>query len=457
MLFRLAVAAARERLVLTYPRVEPVSGSELIPSPLLLAAAEVLEGRRISISELDGIGSATRVPVHPPLERLDLEALDLVEFDLGLIAKAVRSGDAAAIRALAELQPTVLDALTCEMGRWTERRYTCFDGLLSRGLARELLEQPPGRAAGSPYSPSQLEEYAGCPFRSFARRVLGLPEPEEEDDLVAIDALERGSLLHSILERFLSGWIAAGEPFPPGEERAAAALEQLLLEARRQFDCFLEGRAPAHPFLFAIEKQRMEADLRFFLETEIEAAQGRGPSLFEVRFGREGGLPALLVGPGRIPVAGSIDRVDLAADGVHATVIDYKTGSTFPWKGELAGGRKVQLPLYALALEEVARPGRETVVDQAEYFFMTRKGNGVRRQAESDSWHGGEKSRLARAVRRIVSALRRGVFLADPRDGAQCEFCPYKLVCGLGAGLEQRFERKSRHGAVRRYFALEDA
>ena len=457
MLFRLALAAARERLVLTYPRVEPVSGSELIPSPLLLSAAEALEGRRISISELDRIESATRVPVHPPLERLDQDALDLVEFDLGLIATAVRSGDSAAVRALTELQPTAGDALSCETARWTERRFTSFDGLLSRELARELLASPIGRRAGSPYSPSQLQEYASCPFLSFAKRILGLQEPEEEDDLVTIDALERGSLLHSILERFLAGLARSGEPFPPGAGQVSAALEQLLAEARRQFDRFEKGRAPAHPFLWIIEKQRMEADLRFFLETEIEAATDRRPALFEVRFGREGGLPALLVGPRKIPVAGSIDRVDLAADGVHATVVDYKTGSAFPWKGELAGGRKVQLPLYALALETVARPGMETVVDRAEYFFMTRKGNGTRRQAESDSWHGGDQSQLAWTVRRVVSALRRGIYLADPTDKAQCKYCSFRLVCGLGAGLEQRFERKSRQGAVRRYFELEDA
>src|SRR5580704_15465798 len=51
------------------------------------------------------------------------------------------------------------------------------------------------------WSVTQLELYAVCPFRFFARDVLGLGEEQEMEE--GLDARDRGSALHEILRQFL--------------------------------------------------------------------------------------------------------------------------------------------------------------------------------------------------------------------------------------------------------------
>ena len=54
-----------------------------------------------------------------------------------------------------------------------------------------------------PISPSALETWAGCPYRYFLSRILGLSALPEGDDDEQISALEKGSLVHKILEEFV--------------------------------------------------------------------------------------------------------------------------------------------------------------------------------------------------------------------------------------------------------------
>ena len=71
-----------------------------------------------------------------------------------------------------------------------------------------------------PVSASALERWATCPFQYFLSRVLRLetlPDPESDE----ISPLERGSLVHKILERFVGR---------PGRE-----IENLLAQAEEEF------------------------------------------------------------------------------------------------------------------------------------------------------------------------------------------------------------------------------
>ena len=73
---------------------------------------------------------------------------------------------------------------------------------------------------------------------------------------------------------------------------------------------------------------------------------------------------ALVLPDGRtLEIRGRVDRVDVAADGtVH--VIDYKTGSLrgsyleLSESNPVAGGTRLQLPVYGLAGRAAARPAR---------------------------------------------------------------------------------------------------
>ena len=94
-------------------------------------------------------------------------------------------------------------------------RLTEFDGNLSK-VAEEAgfghnLEQ-------SPVSATSLESWAVCPFRYFLSHVLRLSALETPEETTTISALDRGSLVHEILERFIQEASNDGELPAPGEE-----------------------------------------------------------------------------------------------------------------------------------------------------------------------------------------------------------------------------------------------
>ena len=70
-------------------------------------------------------------------------------------------------------------------------------------ISQKLLSNSKGKLEGlknKEYSISQLETYAACPYKYFAERILNLEPLEEPSE--EIEALEMGSLLHSILYEF---------------------------------------------------------------------------------------------------------------------------------------------------------------------------------------------------------------------------------------------------------------
>jgi hypothetical protein len=138
------------------------------------------------------------------------------------------------------------------------------------------------------------------------------------------------------------------------------------------------------------------------------------PHFFEIDFGLPGhegvaaAPPLVLRHEGvEVRVSGRIDRVDVAdlEDGAGFWIIDYKTGRSAHYTGaDLREFRKLQLTLYAVAVEEVllkergarplglaywlvtdggpkvALPGR----DALEWFREVKRWSAVRQQLESE-------------------------------------------------------------------------
>ena len=52
------------------------------------------------------------------------------------------------------------------------------------------------------FSPTRLESWSKCPFQFFLGNVLSLSAWETPEDVLTISALDRGTLVHKILERF---------------------------------------------------------------------------------------------------------------------------------------------------------------------------------------------------------------------------------------------------------------
>lgn len=253
--------------------------------------------------------------------------------------------------------------LKAEATRWHDPHFTAFDGDLSGD--RALLDHLRRAWAGRPLSPTKLDSYGKCPYQFFAGQVLGLEAPEKER--VEISPLDRGSLVHRILERFYrERWDAAAgraRPLTGGEEaEATAAILRIAEEVCAEFE--QRGRV-GHPGAWVYEKRHLRARLGWFIRSEIEHFKknpGLAPAHLEFSFGvtdQRGADPASTDDPlvlsgdgGETRARGIIDRIDAFPDG-RATVIDYKTGRSVPAYSDVCEGISFQLVVYLLSAERL--------------------------------------------------------------------------------------------------------
>jgi RecB family exonuclease len=241
------------------------------------------------------------------------------------------------------------------------------EGMLEAAALPLLLEE----RADLTMSASRFEDYAKCPQLFFFKRVLRLAVPDEAGRDVS--ALDRGTLVHEILERF-HATVPAGLP-RDDRERALAAVAADVLSALKSDGLFAEvyrelllgglaGQPDARPGL-----------LRAYLDYEEGRAGPFEPALFEATFGPVTLFEARAPGGRAIPVAitGSIDRVDLdeSGDAVRALVLDYKTGKVDDKRKGMVSGLLFQLPLYAHVLPALLADrarGRPVEVVGAAYY-----------------------------------------------------------------------------------------
>src|SRR5262249_46653920 len=54
-----------------------------------------------------------------------------------------------------------------------------------------------------PRSPTAMQQWATCPFKYFLRHALGLSERDEPADVETITPIDRGNLVHAVLEQYV--------------------------------------------------------------------------------------------------------------------------------------------------------------------------------------------------------------------------------------------------------------
>ena len=312
--------------------------------------------------------------------------------------------------------------------------FTRFDGNLA-GLGDRLARISP-RRDGRAVSPTRLETWAGCPHAFFMQYVLHVEPIERPEEILAISPLDRGSIVHEVLDEFL-----ADGP------RERARLHDIAARACARAEAQgLTGRS----MLWHRDRRRILADLDAFFAADEEwrAARGAETVATEMPFGmREGGLPPVEVAfaDGRpLRLRGLADRVDRTGDG-GVVVVDYKTGAHEPYRGltpddPVAGGTRLQLPVYARAARAAYASAAAPVA--AYYWFVGRGDNRLIGYAVDES----VDAAFDDAVTKIVTAIEGGVFVAVPpkdrRGGVGCAFCDPD---GFGTALARReWERMQR-------------
>ncbi|MEM1418033.1 MAG: PD-(D/E)XK nuclease family protein, partial [Myxococcota bacterium] len=460
---RLAVGAARRRVVASWSTLEAAEGRARVPSFYALELVRAAEGHLPRFGELAAAATAaTTARVGWPAPEDPEAAIDVAEHDLALLRRALADGRKSALAHLHDA-PFLQRSLRQRARRWRTSKWTPADGLVEpEGEARALLA--PHRTAARSYSATGLQRFASCPYQFALYHVLKLQPRETAEAIETLDALQRGSLVHDAQFETLRALREAGLQ-PLAHPQVFAAAGAVLDEAFDRVAAeYAELLAPAIPRVWEDTLEALRGDLHRWLGALHRSAleEGWEPEAFELAFGLKtlpGETPrrdaasqdapvALDLGEGvSMRLRGAIDLVEARDGALRAT--DHKTGRVPAYLGKrseprIAGGRALQPLLYARALEAM-RADAEVVGGRLHY--CTARGGFEERHVALDD-AGREELRVV--VGEVDAAVERGFLPAAPLAGA-CRWCDYAEVCGPH---EERRMKSKRGGPLARLDAL---
>jgi hypothetical protein len=325
-LFTQVFEAATEKLVLSQPQGEV--GERQLPSPFLMAVRE-----RTDVPELE----------RPAL----VASLASAGRMIGTRLRIGQSTEASTSTEVLRANPA-LEKLQRAVDPWRARAH--WPHLIKVDLPALMRALFPDTR---PFSATALESYAACPFRYFGKQVLRLHEQEQDDA-----KLSYGSLVHRVFERLYAELrqklqLTIGKPLPPLTATDRDLLRDLFTD---EWTKHPEGLLSpelvglfTHPHgvseLFFQTIAQLETDYgNLCHEQALGDSQGHGVVIGRDRAGRQ------------VAVTGKIDRVDARRDDPRKLALaDYKTGTPKDRghvEERLADGRMLQLPLYAVTLQE---------------------------------------------------------------------------------------------------------
>lgn len=422
------LGSAKRSLTLLRPRLDE-NGAPWLPSPFWVSTLQLVEGAR-----------QVEIPIAEP-PRVEQAAC----YSELLVALA----SSGAQNVPAELQPrweAAQSSYAVTRLRQSWGRPGIFEGFLEAPDLRGELAARFGIRRG--WSASRLNAYGNCPFGFFAQSVLeleALPDPVE-----GFDALQRGSLLHAILEQLYAELVRAGIPVTLATqeailERLAQICREVFLSAPQRY-----GFRPGS--LWTYEQQELKRQLEVFLRWECaenEQLARFWPYKQEEKFGFRGSaLPPLLledVDGSQVRLHGVIDRVDRDAEG-NLRVIDYKSGSSTYTTGDIELGLAFQTALYALAVEPHLLPGAK--VAESSYLHIP-----IRKASGKVQFDGkvGENETVQAAVAMALAFIRfiqRGEFPSLPGKpgwgSLGCrQYCDFNGLCRLSRQGITKARRRS--------------
>jgi ATP-dependent helicase/nuclease subunit B len=274
---------------------------------------------------------------------------------------------------------------------------------------------------------SILQEQAACGFRAFAGKRLFSSAPGTIE--LGLDARERGSLVHKILELF---WTEVRTQdaliqMAPADRNnlLARCIEAALTQQTRAVE-------PGWPHAyFATERRRLFRLLDAWLTLELTRPA------FEVK-AMEQQLANVPIGPLHLDVR--VDRVDtslLNGEPAGDIILDYKTGSVAPadWLGDRPD--EPQLPLYAVVSQpaEIAAVAFATVragEDQPLRGYEARKGViGKATKLKTDSLEA-QIDKWKDVLTTLAENFHAGDARVAPKQyPSTCRYCDQRLLCRL--------------------------
>ena len=461
----LSALASAPRRTLSYPVAEGASQRQAYPSRWFLEQASVLEGQQAYTGDLPGLRdrpwlTATDSAEHAHLSVPAAALADRHDYVIHRLLRWKNNGGQARRHPLLSAGPA---ARAIRAGRSRNLSHlTEFDGNLVGTAGEPVFESERSK---SPISATSLEAWATCPFRYFLGHVLRLSALDAPEEVTTITALERGNVIHDILEEFIRATVEADELPAPGEDWGIRNRERLAQIAESQFRIAESRGVTGRSLLWELAKQDIRDDLETFLEedTIVRAKHGTSRLLVEADFGTRNNTPVVEDTETGLLFRGRIDRIDLTADGSSALVIDYKTGSSASYDGleqdVIDRGKRLQLGVYSMAARRLFPQAAEI---RAAYWF-TRTSSGSR-FAPSEYFNIDDsevRDRFRLGVATIVEGIGRGLFPANPgqwtsrQQGSgpeNCFYCDFDSLCT--SRRIDLWERKKTDAALDSYLAL---
>ncbi len=187
-------------------------------------------------------------------------------------------------------------------------------------------------------SPTTIEDYYKCPYRSFMAHGLKLKKRDEG----SVDVLSVGNLMHDIFSEY------ALRIDEIKDENSSNILFDSISEQildKKEYKKFLEDSTSK----MTVKRVLLECK-KYCYKTYLSFAQSDlKVKKTEVGFGDNEFYPAINLLDGQVKIRGKIDRVD--ENERYFRVVDYKTGSTDSTDRSLFVGTKLQLFLYGSAVK----------------------------------------------------------------------------------------------------------
>lgn len=438
----LAALAAADRHLLCLPRGDLRASSERVPSRWLTEVAGALEGTPLTSDRIVGHTAPWLESVPSFAHAVSHCAFPATEQEYRL-----RTGG----RGVADLR-TEQGAAVVRARR--SRAFTRFDGNLA------------GVGVPSPIdavvSATRLEGWARCPFAYFGQRLLEVQPVEDPSQQLEMSALDRGSLIHEVLEQFVADVLGRPtERQPRPDEPWSDDDHSLIRRIAEQVCAQYESRGlTGRPVFWRRDRAQIVAlTSRFLLDDDAKRREaGSHPVAAEHAFGfADGAAPVELRLPdGRtLRFRGAADRID-AGPGGSLLVLDYKTGKADDYKrlspdNPDERGTKLQLAVYAQAARAFAN--RPDAPVTSEYWFVSERGGFARKGYAVDD---AVLAKVTTSLGVIVDGIERGAFPAHPIESfAPFVLCPYCEPDGMGVSdLRRDWERKRDDPAVAPYADL---
>ncbi len=440
-----ALATADQHRTLLFPRADLRRGRTYLPSRWLLEAASGLAGQPVWSQDVDRLpgltAGAVTVIASFAAGLAGQEPASLLDHDLGCLLRWQQRGGRPRDHPLADALPRLGTGLAAQDQR-ASTEFTAYDGNVDPGAV-------PALSPDRPLSPTSLEQFATCPRHHFLDRVLRVAGVDRPEEIEAISASKRGTLVHEILEDFIRTVI----------DGRARDVDALLALADRHFRKWEADGVTGRPLRWRYDQQLIRRELRLF--AKLDSAENLTPLATEHSFGQGDEPPVRveLASGAALTFKGKADRIDRGAGG-ELVVTDYKTGGTSGFstveETTVVQGTKLQLPVYGLAARD--RYGHSGQPVRARYWFVSERGQfkqyGYELTEERlDTFIG--------VVSVIADGITSGLFPARPGEpvtqpGASrwenCRYCEYDPICPAERARE--WERKRTSLALRSYVEL---